>query len=59
MVKEKELIAYAIEHIKSLLPGLSSTPAPPLPKSVKVDLSRVIGTLIEHVESVLAGSMEP
>ena len=59
LVEEKELIAYAIEPIKSLFPGLSSRPVPPLPKSIKVDLSRVIGTLIEHVESVLAGCTEP
>ena len=59
MVEEKELISYAIEHIKSLLSGLSSRPVPPFPKSVKLDLSRVIGPLIEHIESVLAGSTEP
>ena len=59
MVKEKELLAYAIERINSVLPGLSSRPVPPLPKGVKVDLSRVIGALIERVESVLAGSTEP
>ena len=59
MMEEKELIAYAIERIKSLLPGLLSRPVPPLPKHVKVNLSRVIGVLIKHVESVLAGSTEP
>ena len=54
MVEEKELVAYAIECIKSVFPGLSSRPVPPLHKGVKVDLSRVIGALIEHVEFVLA-----
>ena len=59
MVEEKELITYAIECIKSVLPGLSSRPVPPLPKGIKVDLSRIIGALIKCVESVLAGSTEP
>ena len=58
MVEEKKLIAYAMEHIKSMLPGLSSKPIPPLPKGVKVDLSRIIGALIKHV-GVLAGSTKP
>ena len=59
MVEERKLIAYAMERIKSVLPGLSSKPVPPLPKGVKVDLSRVIGALIERIEGVLAGSTEP
>ena len=48
-----------MECIKSVLLGLSSKPVPPLPKGVKVDLSRVIGALIECIEGVLAGSTEP
>ena len=54
MVEEKELIAYAIERIKSVLLGLSSRPVSPLHKGVKVDLSHITGALIKHVESVLA-----
>ena len=59
MVEERKLIAYAMERIESVLPGLSSRAVPPLPKGVKVDLSRVIGALIERIEGVLAGSTEP
>ena len=53
MMEEKELVAYAIEHIKSVFLGLSSRPVPPFHKGIKVNLSRVIGALIEHVESIL------
>ena len=52
MVEDKELIAYTIEHIRSVFPGLRSRPVSPLSKGIKVDVSRVIGALIEHVESV-------
>ena len=51
--------ADRLERIESVLPGLSSRPVPPLPKGVKVDLSRVIGALIECIEGVLAGSTKP
>ena len=51
---KKELIAYAIEHIKSVLPGLSSRPVPPLPKGVKVNLSCVIGALLQYLNHIIS-----
>ena len=52
MVEEKELIAYAIERIKSVLLGLSSRPVSPLHKGVKVDLSHITGALIRICTSM-------
>ena len=52
MVEDKELNRLCHRAHQKCVPGLRSRPVSPLPEGIKVDLSRVIGALIEHVESV-------